>query len=53
MSETITVEQDVDTVRCDGGHGAAGHPAVYFSFDGANSVDCPYCGRQFVKAKAA
>jgi len=49
MPEQILVEQDVDSVCCDGGGGAMGHPNVYYAFDGADMVECGYCGRQFIK----
>lgn len=47
--EIITVDKDADGVMCDGGHGALGHPAVWYVFDGQPSVTCGYCGRQFIK----
>lgn len=34
-------------VRCDGGKGALGHPAVYLNMGHEDHVDCPYCGKQF------
>jgi len=52
MAEIIYVEDDADTVRCDGGGGPLGHPVVYYSFDGADKVECGYCDREFVKKKA-
>ena len=48
--ETITVPTHTDEVACDGGNGALGHPMVYYSFDGAHSVRCGYCDRQFVRS---
>jgi len=50
-AETITV--DSESVACDGGGGALGHPRVFLHMDGAGRVDCPYCGRRFVLAKDA
>lgn len=47
--ETIEVESDVDEVCCDGGKGALGHPAVWYSFDGRSQVRCGYCDRVFLK----
>ncbi len=47
--ETITIENDSDQVRCDGGGGALGHPVVFYSFDGQDSAQCEYCERLFVK----
>ena len=51
--ETIEVDPHTDTIGCDGGGGALGHPKVYYAFDGKQSVDCGYCGRRFVKTAAA
>ncbi len=50
--ETILVPEDADSVCCDGGGGALGHPAVYYSFDGRDRVTCGYCGRAFVRKEA-
>lgn len=50
--EIVQVEDDTDTVGCDGGGGALGHPLVYLSFDLDDSVDCYYCSRRFAKARA-
>lgn len=47
--EMITVPKDTDEVCCDGGNGALGHPAVYYTFDGKDTVSCGYCGRAFTK----
>ncbi len=52
MAEKISVEKNVDSVCCDGGGGALGHPNVYFTFDGKDMVVCSYCDRQFVKQNA-
>jgi uncharacterized Zn-finger protein len=51
-AEIISVANDVDTVMCDGGGGALGHPNVYYSFDGADHTECGYCDRIFVKKSA-
>lgn len=45
-----TVSADTDAVKCDGGNGNLGHPAVYYRFDGKKEVVCGYCGHVFVKA---
>lgn len=50
--EIIHVRADADSVRCDGGHGALGHPAVYYRFDGVDRVVCGYCDREFIRDKA-
>lgn len=47
--ETIEVDTHAETVGCDGGGGALGHPMVYYSFGTNTAVDCGYCGRRFVK----
>jgi uncharacterized Zn-finger protein len=45
--ETIQVE--TETVACDGGDGAAGHPKVYLNLAAAGSIECPYCSRLYVR----
>lgn len=52
VPEIIVVEDDADGVKCDGGNGALGHPVVWYSFDGQDSVECGYCDRLFVKDHA-
>ncbi len=47
--EIIIVDPDEETVACDGGGGALGHPLVYYSFGDQAAVDCGYCGRRFVR----
>lgn len=49
--ETIIVPHGTQSVSCDGGKGALGHPLVYYSFDGKNKVICGYCDREFVLGK--
>ncbi len=49
--EKITVSSDTKTVMCDGGGGALGHPNVYYSFDGVDTITCGYCDREFVREK--
>ncbi len=41
---------DDNTVGCDGG--AMGHPKVYLNLDTSGQIDCPYCGRRFVRRGA-
>ena len=48
--ETVVVQ--TTTVRCDGGGGPLGHPAVYLKIP-AKEVTCPYCSRHFVLAEGA
>lgn len=50
--ETIKCDKDADGVSCDGGGGPLGHPLVWYSFDGQDSVECGYCDRLFVKKGA-
>jgi uncharacterized Zn-finger protein len=46
--EIITVDEN--TVGCDGGE--MGHPKVYLNLDANGQIDCPYCGRRFVRRGA-
>ncbi|MGH1456083.1 MAG: zinc-finger domain-containing protein [Alphaproteobacteria bacterium] len=48
--ETIKINPHADGVSCDGGNGSLGHPKVWYTFDGANQVECGYCDRLFVKS---
>ncbi len=48
-SVTIRVDDADRSTGCDGGVGTLGHPLVYLTFDGKQSVDCYYCGRRFAK----
>ncbi len=47
--EIIEVSADADSVKCNGGNGALGHPVVWYSFDGRTQVECMYCDRLFLK----
>jgi uncharacterized Zn-finger protein len=49
--EIITVDDDADEVKCDGGGGALGHPVVWYSFAKSDTAECGYCDRQFVKKR--
>ena len=49
--EIILVAPETQTISCDGGGGALGHPKVYYSFDGKDEVICGYCDRLFTKQK--
>ncbi len=51
--ETFIIDDDTDEVSCDGGGGALGHPKVWYSFDGNDSVECGYCDRAFVRESKA
>ena len=43
------VLKDTETVKCDGGQGDLGHPAVYFKMTNTTEVICNYCNKKFVK----
>ncbi|MGP1396404.1 MAG: zinc-finger domain-containing protein [Inquilinaceae bacterium] len=51
--EIIAVDPHAETVGCDGGNGALGHPIVYYTFGTRDALDCGYCGRRFVRAAQA
>jgi len=40
-------------VSCDGGGGALGHPLVWYTIGEEGWVQCGYCDKRFVLAKAA
>ncbi len=50
--EIFLVPESMHQVACDGG-GTAGHPKVYYSFDGQDEVVCGYCDRLFTKKSVA
>lgn len=43
--EVIIVDAHAETIGCDGGGGALGHPLVYYNFGTKTEVVCGYCGR--------
>jgi uncharacterized Zn-finger protein len=47
--EIEVVLKDTETVKCDGGQGDLGHPAVYFKMTNTTEVICNYCNKKFVK----
>lgn len=47
--EIIKVPADTEKVYCDGDGGALGHPRVFYTFDGADTIECGYCDRAFTK----
>lgn len=51
--EIIEVDSGADEVVCDGGGGALGHPAVWYSLAAEGRAECLYCDRVFVKKSAA
>ena len=52
MDAPETIEVDQDTVACDGGGGALGHPRVFLTLGENGEVECPYCDRKYVKRRA-
>lgn len=48
MEPVETIEVDSETVGCDGGGGALGHPLVYLTLSAEGRVECPYCSRLYV-----
>ncbi|MGB0748976.1 MAG: zinc-finger domain-containing protein [Magnetospiraceae bacterium] len=49
-AETVIVESN--EVRCEGGDGALGHPAVYLHLKNGE-IYCPYCSKHFVLKEGA
>ena len=49
--ETMEIEDDV--VGCEGSGGALGHPRVYLNLGAHGEIECPYCGRHYVKKPGA
>ena len=43
------IETKNSVIRCDGGGGPLGHPAVYLNLGKEGKVICPYCSRHFVE----
>lgn len=46
------IETEIPVVRCDGGGGPLGHPAVFLNLGEEGKIVCPYCSRCFVKASS-
>ncbi len=51
MDAPETIEVCEDRVACDGGGGALGHPRVYLTLEVDRQIDCPYCGRRYVRKR--
>ncbi|MER2519200.1 MAG: zinc-finger domain-containing protein [Bdellovibrionales bacterium] len=51
LPETIAVI--TDKIACAGNDGTLGHPRVYLTMDKSGRIDCPYCGRRYIKAISA
>ena len=48
-----TIEVTSRDVKCDGGGGGLGHPAVFYHIGDAGFVECGYCDRRFELAAGA
>ena len=53
MKTKEVIEVNGERAGCDGGGGSAGHPRVYLSLADKPAIDCPYCGRRFVRSAGA
>ena len=53
MQPPEVIEVQTDKVGCDGGDGPLGHPLVYLTFDETGKIDCPYCGRRYIRSGGA
>ena len=47
----VKVDQEIETISCDGGEDSLGHPAVYFTFDNQNTIVCNYCGKTYIRER--
>lgn len=45
------IKVDEESVACDGGVAALGHPRVWLAMDHQGRTTCPYCGRLFVMSR--
>ncbi len=43
------IETKSSVVRCDGGGGPLGHPAIYLNLGKEGKIVCPYCSKCYVK----
>ena len=48
-SDIIKVDSNTQTICCEGDEDSLGHPAVYFTFNGQNTIVCNYCGKTYIK----
>ena len=53
MEAEQTIHVETQSIMCDGGGGALGHPAVYLKFKGEAEIVCPYCSAKFILAEGA
>lgn len=49
LSDIVYV--DTAEVQCEGPSVALGHPRIYLNLGQKNEINCPYCGRKFVRNK--
>ena len=47
----LEVDQDIETICCDGGQDELGHPAVYYTFDQSDKIICSYCSKTYIRDK--
>ena len=50
MQTKETLYTSEPTISCDGD--ANGHPRIYLNFGADKEMDCPYCGRHFVRQES-
>jgi NADH dehydrogenase (ubiquinone) Fe-S protein 6 len=50
VDDREVVITDAMYVRCDGGNGPLGHPAVFMTLEKEGDIVCKYCGRRYVHA---
>ncbi|HET6468198.1 MAG TPA: zinc-finger domain-containing protein [Geminicoccaceae bacterium] len=48
LNDREIVVTDHIEVRCDGGNGPLGHPAIYMTLEKGGEAVCKYCGRRYV-----
>ena len=48
-NEIVKVDNEIETIYCDGGQDGLGHPTVYYTFDQSDKIVCSYCGKIYVK----
>ena len=48
-NDVVKVENNEETICCDGGQDSLGHPAVYYTFDKSNKIVCNYCGKTYIR----
>lgn len=49
MEPVEIVEVSKSKVACEGESAALGHPRVYLNMGNKSEIDCPYCGKRFVR----